>query len=655
MRPHVRAELKTGVGRGRNALREDVRRVCAQLGAPSVGHSLGGGAIRPVLLAQDPLGRRLAGLVEQTMSAADTASLRERDFRLAHQIARIGMWQADLRSHIVVWSVELHDLFGTDPDVFRPTFEGALLLVLQVDRAAVEAAYARVRQTGEPGDVEFRTAGPKGAAHWLRAEFRAERNTLGEVIGLRGIVQDITERKRALEHLRYLSQFDALTGLSNRARLAEQLTHDVTLAQRRRQRIAVHVLDLDGFKIVNDLHGHAMGDRLLIELSRRMGELTSAGDTIARLGGDEFAIVQVAIDDADDARRLTERLVARLAEPVDLGGIAAAVTISVGIALFPDDIPPQSAEGAASALMAAAEVSRSRIKGGVRNGYAFFQPGLDGQYRERLAFEQDLRLALARDELSLAYQPQADAGSGAVLGFEALLRWQHPLRGMVSPSEFIPVAEATGLIVTIGAWVLRQACKEAASWAVPLRIAVNVSALQIQQDDLPDLVRSALRQSGLAPARLELEVTESALLSNPAYSQHGNPNHVIQSLHKVRAMGVRLAMDDFGTGYSSLASLRAFPFDKIKLDRGFVADLGLSDGADAIVRAVLGLGRGLNLPVIAEGVETSGQADALRREGCKELQGYLIGRPLPITSYQGVTAPVIEDPIHRLVIRPPAS
>ncbi len=647
MRARPRPDLEPALRRKRAALIGDVKRVCAQLDARITGAAPG----RPVALAQDPLGRRLATLVNRTLRDAGKSAGRELDLRLANHIARIGMWRLDVRSQALVWSEELHELFGTDPSVFMPTWEGALLLVHPEDRPEVEAAYARIGQTGAACDLEFRTILPDGTVHWRRTELRSERDRADTVVAIRGVVQDITERKRALEHLRYLARFDALTGLANRVQLTEQLKQNIILARRRGQRLAVHALDLDGFKTVNDLHGHAVGDQLLVELAGRIRQHVREGDTVARLGGDEFVVLQAALEGPEDARRMAERLVSLLGEPCKLGSVEAAVTVSVGIALFPDDIAPGLGDGETSALLAAADTSRTRVKEGARNGYAFFQPGLDGQHRERRALEQDLRLALVRGELSLAYQPQADAGSRAVLGFEALLRWQHPERGTVSPGVFIPVAEATGLIVNIGAWVLRQACMEAATWAVPLRIAVNVSALQIQQDDLPALVQASLQQSGLDPARLELEVTESVLLSNASASHTHQPDHVITSLHKVRAMGVRLAMDDFGTGYSSLASLRAFPFDKIKLDRGFVADLGRNDGADAIIRAVLGLGRGLNLPVIAEGVETPGQADALRKEGCNELQGYLIGRPLPITSYADVTAPIVKNLHNSLAYR----
>ena len=573
------------------------------------------------------------------LAHANVASLQAQveDYRAALRTARIGTWRRDVMTQLLVWSPELHELFGTDPATFHPSAEAALVLVHADDRAMVRASYVRAL-AGEDVSYEFRVPQADGSMQWRRTELRLERDAAGEPSVLCGVLQDVTERRRALEHIHHLAHFDVLTGVANRAQLTGAMRQHLGRARRMDSPLAVLAIDLDGFKAVNDLLGHAAGDKLLQAVAARLRDNVREGDTVARLGGDEFVVIQAESAQPEGALHLAERLVHVLADPVNVGGAMAAVTASVGIALFPHDVPGMTdLDAAGPALLAAADTALYRVKRGGRNGHAFFQPGMDGQQRERRALEQDLRMALANGQLSLAYQPQAAAGSGEVLGFEALLRWTHPVRGVVPPGIFIKVAEETGCILPIGAWVLHEACREAASWAVPLRIAVNVSAMQVHQADLPMLVMQALTASGLDPARLELEVTESVLLADLT-GRSSSPEQVIEALHRVRALGVRLAMDDFGTGYSSLASLRAFPFDKIKLDRGFVADLGRSEGADAIVRAVLGLGRGLNMPVVAEGVETLCQAAALRRGGCDELQGYLIGRPLPIGSYDRLTS-----------------
>ena len=581
--------------------------------------------------------RSMAGLVHT--AAAQSAALQAEadDMRMALRVARIGMWRVDVATGTLEWSRELHTLFGTDPATYRPSREGFMLLVHPDDRETLHSSQARAL-AGETVSYEFRLTIMDGTTCWRRTDLRVDWDAAGTPTVMWGVVRDVTERRRATEHIHHLAHYDVLTGLANRVKLATSLRQHLGRAKRMQSPLAVLALDLDGLKAVNDLLGHAAGDKLLQTVALRLRANVREGDTVARLGGDEFIVIQGEAAQPEGALHLAERLVEVLAEPIADLGSGAAITVSVGVALYPDDVPGiTDLRAAGAALLAAADTALYRVKRSGRNGHAFFQPGMDGQQKDRRALEHDLRQALGRGELSLAYQPQAAAGTGEVLGFEALLRWTHPTRGNVSPDVFIKVAEETGCILPIGAWVLHEACREAASWAVPLRIAVNVSALQVHQADLAGLVAEALATTGLDATRLELEVTESVLLADGSGSGT-SAEMVIAALHRVRALGVRLAMDDFGTGYSSLASLRAFPFDKIKLDRGFVADLGMSEGADAIVRAVLGLGRGLNMPVVAEGVETLSQAAALKHGGCDELQGYLIGRPLPIGSYTALTS-----------------
>jgi len=422
--------------------------------------------------------------------------------------------------------------------------------------------------------------------------------------------------------------------LANRALLHQRLAQAIARAHRVPDgTLAVLCLDLDGFKAVNDLHGHAAGDRLLREVAARLSRNMRETDIVARLGGDEFVVLQTERAQPEAARALGERLVAVLAEPYDLGSGEAqgAVTTSVGIALFPSDGSDPDT------LLHNADTALYRAKWAGRNGAAFFRPEMDRELRERRALERDLRQAAARGEFALAWQPlSATRNDGEVTGFEVLLRWHHPERGSVPPDLFIPVAEACGTITAIGAWVLRGACREAARWAAPLQVAVNVSPLQAQQGEaFAEMVEQALEVSGLDPSRLVLEVTEGVLIHQA--------DRVLTALNRLKALGVRVALDDFGTGYSSLATLRAFPFDKIKIDRSFVAGMGIqANGKDvAIVQAVLGLARGLGLPVVAEGVETEAQLGTLREAGCEEVQGWLVGRPAPIESFAYVTGAVV--------------
>ena len=432
------------------------------------------------------------------------------------------------------------------------------------------------------------------------------------------------ERTASDMRIRYLAHHDQLTGLANRAMLLERLEHSVALARRSEKQLALFWIDLDRFKEVNDSRGHAAGDRLLREVARRLLETVRDTDTVARLGGDEFVVVQADLDYALAASQLAGRLIATLSELYDIGnGEQAVVTASIGVALFPGD-----GEDAA-ALLANADLAMYRVKAAGRNRYAFFEAEMDQEAQARRSLEQDVRLALQRQQFTTVYQPQLDLCSGSIVGFEVLLRWHHPERLQISPALFIPVAEANGEIVPIGAWVLQQACTEAARWIVPLRVAVNVSPIQFLQCDMAVLVAEALMTSGLDPSRLEIEITEGVLIRDAAQT--------LDALQRIRRLGVTVALDDFGTGYSSLSTLRAFPFDRIKIDRSFVGDLPSRNDATAIVHAVLGLAQGLGLPVVAEGVETLEQLEALKAAGCTEGQGYLIGKPQPIAAFTSVT------------------
>ena len=431
-----------------------------------------------------------------------------------------------------------------------------------------------------------------------------------------GIVRRITAAlasSRAEAHR--LSLHDTLTGLPNRAMFAERM--DEALSHVQRQSVALLCLDLDRFKQVNDTLGHSCGDALLRCVADRLRGNVRPDDTVTRLGGDEFAVIQMA-SGADEARCLAQRLVDALSEPYELAGHRVVVGASIGVALAPGDTR------APDGLLQLADLALYRAKSDGRGTFCFFETGMDAKLQARRMLEADLRQAVAGHEFELHYQPVVALASGAISSFEALVRWRHPQRGLVSPGDFIPVAEETGLIVPMGDWVLRQACAEAASWPGSVSVAVNISAVQFRGDTLVASVFEALSATGLAPGRLELEITETALLADA--------DSILATLHHLRAFGVRIAMDDFGTGYSSLSYLRSFPFDKIKIDQSFIRDIETSMDCKAIVRAVTGLGGNLGIPTTAEGVETIEQLNQLRAEGCDLVQGYYFSRPVPAGS-----------------------
>jgi len=438
------------------------------------------------------------------------------------------------------------------------------------------------------------------------------------------VVRDLRERRQAEEKIRYLAEHDALTGLPNRNALQARLRAVLERVEATGETLALLCLDLDHFKEANDLHGHLAGDALLAEAARRLRDSVKAPSFAARLGGDEFIVVQVGGGEQPAAAgELASGLLEAFKPPYHFEGHDLGVSASIGVSLYPDD--GRDADG----LLASADMALYRAKDGGRNTFRFFKREMDETIRERRTLARELRQAIGDEQLTLHYQPLANAGDGSVCGFEALVRWNHPTRGQVQPLSFISLAEESGLIQPLGEWVLRRACRDAAAWANPLRIAVNLSPLQLHQANLPALVHEVLITSGLNPARLELEVTESALFKD--YQR------ALDTLRRLKALGVRIAMDDFGTGFSSLSTLQSFPFDKIKIDKSFVENINRQDRAKVIVKAVLGLGRSLDIPVVAEGVETLEQLEFLRGEDCAEVQGYHIGRPAPIETLTALT------------------
>jgi len=436
--------------------------------------------------------------------------------------------------------------------------------------------------------------------------------------------EDITEKRQAELKIEHMAHHDALTGLANRIRLNERLEH--ALAQSGSgDMIAVHHLDLDRFKAVNDTFGHHTGDRLLKIVASRLRELVRETDTIARMGGDEFVIIQAPVSDPRQATSLAERAIGAIGEPFVIDGHQAVVGVSIGIAVSPDH------GSTADRLLRNADLALYRAKEDGRSGFCFFEAGMDEQMQTRRTMERDLRMALAAGQFELHYQPVVNLQSGEISGLEALIRWNHPERGMISPATFIPLAEDTGFIVPLGEWVIRQACLTAAKWPEHLRVAVNISAVQFRSPGLMQVILNALATSNLKPSRLEIEITETVLLQDKEAT--------LSTLHQLRALGVRIAMDDFGTGYSSLTYLQSFPFDKIKIDRSFVKDITENAGSLNIVRAVAAMAIGMGMTATAEGVETTEQLDRIAAEGCTEMQGYLFSRPLPASDIERLFLP----------------
>ncbi|MGP9811356.1 putative bifunctional diguanylate cyclase/phosphodiesterase [Rhodopseudomonas sp. NSM] len=428
-------------------------------------------------------------------------------------------------------------------------------------------------------------------------------------------VVDVTERRKAEAKIAHMAHHDGLTNLPNRTLYQERLQQALEQGRASGANVGVLCLDLDLFKNVNDSFGHPMGDRLLRCVAERLSAQVGGQDLVARLGGDEFAVVLTHVTSPNEASDFAARLIEIVSAPYDMDGLDVVIGASIGIALAPGDGED------CDALLRNADMALYRAKAAGGGCHHFFEKEMDRQAQLRRDMELDMRHAFAHGDFELHYQPLIDLAEDRISGFESLLRWRHPERGMISPADFIPIAEDIGLIVGLGEWVLRQACLEAARWSGDIKVAVNLSPVQFRSRNLVQVVISALAQSGLSPCRLELEITESLFLADSEAN--------LATLHQLRSLGVRISMDDFGTGYSSLSYLRSFPFDKIKIDRSFVKDLTERPDCLAIVRAIAGLGRSLNITTLAEGVETVEQLRALRAEGCHEVQGFLFSPARP--------------------------
>jgi diguanylate cyclase (GGDEF)-like protein/PAS domain S-box-containing protein len=567
-------------------------------------------------------------LADERERAARILNMQEHRFDTALQNLVQGLLMVDRDGKVLVVNRRFCQLAGLPPDVATPGMSYDDLTTLVVSRGNVP----------DEDMTELRRRRREAASRTSRSSFVWEisdgrsftvtHQPMRE--GWLTTYEDITERRAAEARIAHLAHHDALTGLPNRVLFHETLEHGLAFS-RRGHLLALHCLDLDQFKAVNDTLGHPIGDGLLQAVARRLRQELREMDTVARLGGDEFAIVQTGIASPLDATALADRLIEMMEVPFEIEGHQIVINTSIGIAFAPQDGLDTDE------LLKNADLALYRAKFDGRGVYRLFQTAMDAEMQARRRIELDLRHALRSGQFEVYYQPLIDLKAEAVAGFEALLRWHHPQRGLIPPDQFIPLAEEIGAIVPIGEWVLRDACLAAAGWPGTLSISVNLSPVQFKSRDLVATVTAALHDAGLAPGRLELEITETVMLHDTAAT--------LATLHELRSIGVRIAMDDFGTGYSSLSYLRRFPFDRIKIDQSFVRELGNQSDCGAIIRAVISLSHDLGMATTAEGVETREQLCALAEAGCSGIQGYLFSRPVPLREIPTLlrTMPLVAD------------
>jgi diguanylate cyclase (GGDEF)-like protein/PAS domain S-box-containing protein len=582
----------------------------------------------------------LAGAAIQMANVRCETILRNQNarFEAALQYLPIGMSMFDAEQRLILCNPAYCQIYGLSEDATLP---GTSFSEIVLRHAVTE----KIARREDPEDLDH-------VRHWI-TEYSATlasgsqftdvqhlsdgRTIFVRIVPIVGggwidINEDITERHRHEAEIAHMARHDALTGLPNRLQLLEKLERVLNSKHKTEGSIVIQFLDLDRFKEVNDTLGHAVGDALLKQVADRLRSCVRETDTVVRMGGDEFVILQVSTDPMAEAAALAARLIDVISATYSVNEHQVIVGTSVGIAIASEET------GNGEMLLSQADLAlyRSKDEGGAK--YNFFTPEMTTLVQARRELEHDLRSALANGELALNYQPLVNLECNEISGFEALLRWYHPQRGMVSPADFIPLAEKTGLIGPIGEWVLRQACAEAATWPEHLKIAVNLSPIQFKQRNLSEMVFNAVAAAGLTPQRLELEITESVLLQDSEAT--------LAMLKQLRGFGVRIAMDDFGTGFSSLSYLRMFPFDKIKIDRCFVADLSAgNENSLAIVRAMISLGRALGVAITAEGVETQQQLEKVRFEGCTEMQGYLFSAAKPAQEIRQWFLPRSADPV----------
>jgi diguanylate cyclase (GGDEF)-like protein len=536
----------------------------------------------------------------------------------SQRTAQIGAWELNLDSGELYWTPQTYGIHEVSPTDFTPTWEAALAFFASDSAPFIRDAMQRALSTGEPWDLEVQLITAKGRRIWVRSTGAAE-VAGGKAVRAWGSFQDITQRRRSEEQIVRLAHYDEITGLANRNLFSTHLSHAVMRAQRNELRLAVLFIDLDRFKNINDALGHDVGDEVLQVVARRLGEALRASDILARLGGDEFVVIAEDVSQPDTIAVLANKLLAAVDQPMPVRGQEFVLTASIGISLYPGDGTD------AHTLLKNADTAMYRAKELGRNMVQFYSPQMGSANLHRLTLETQLKRAAAEtNQFLLHYQPRVALNDGRIVGVECLVRWMHPERGLVPPAQFIPLAEELGLIQSIGAWVLRDAARQAAQWqraGLPaVRVAINISAQQLYASTFLEELREVLSERGLDPGTVELEITESVMMQRT--------QQVSELLHSIRTLGLQLSVDDFGTGYSSLAYLKRLPIHSLKIDRSFVSDVPNDPDASTIVRAVIALAHSLRMQVVAEGVENRAQLEFLRAEGCDEVQGYLVSRPV---------------------------
>ena len=555
----------------------------------------------------------------------ETLKAEQDRYRAMFEEAPVGMFHLSPDFQLLCVNRMMARIYGYDSPKELMTEVGSFSLQFLIDPRQLKELRSSIEKSNTAGGIEAEIRCRNGADKWVSLNLRAVRDECGQVTSYEGTAEDITNRRSASERLRFLAHFDALTGLPNPTFFQKQLDDLVQAAQRNNRVFALLVLEIVRFKIINDSFGHSFGDCLLQETAQRIKRNVGENDIIARIGGGEFAVALGSASCASEALEAAQKVVGKLAGEFCILGHSLNVSFNFGISIFPD----HAADG--QTLIQNADVALYAAKEDGPNKTCVFTEEMNAQMIEELTLANGLQLALDRNELFLVYQPQVDIRTGKITGLEALLRWQHPLLGLIPPAKFIGVAERCGLIVPIGEWVLRSACAQAKAWqdagliAVP--VAVNVSAVQFRQQGFPEVIRSILRETGFDPKYLELELTESLLLTNA--------DVVFSILKELREMGLKLAIDDFGTGYSSLSYLRQFQVNRLKIDRSFVRDVAVNPDDAAIATAIINMARALNLNVLAEGVETEEQLRFFQAQHCYEIQGFYFSRPVGVGQAAG--------------------
>lgn len=576
------------------------------------------------------LGHRVRYMLRASLAMEELAQSRTK-LAEAHRQAGLSNWEWDIVSGQVRWSSEIYHVLGISEATHRPSEETLRRLIHPEDVEIARQAFVAALKGTAPFDIDYRIVLPSGDIRVIHAQGIAQMGADGRAFRMTGTIQDITQRKRTEEQIRQLAFYDTLTGLPNRVFFKEHVKQALRHAEREGHSVALFFLDLDNFKNINDTLGHQVGDLLLEQVAQRLSHCVRGEDSIlraqadefnhhvARLGGDEFTVLVHEIRHPEDAAKVAQRILHALADAVEIENQELFVSTSIGIAIYPLDGRDHDT------LLKNADTAMYHAKGQGRGRYQFYNASMHASALEKLELETGLRRALERSEFRLYYQPRVDSETGIVVGTEALLRWAHPQRGLVPPVQFIPLAEETGLIVPIGAWVLHEACRQNKAWhnagLPPVAVSVNISSLQFRQRNFADLVADALEVHDLPAECLELEVTESLLMQDAELT--------VQTIRNLKRTGVRISIDDFGTGFSSLNYLKRFPVDTLKIDRSFIRGVNLDRDNSAIATAIIALAKSLDLSVVAEGVETNAERSYLVQRGCREMQGFLISKPLP--------------------------